>query len=150
MKKINKFRGEFFFLSNFAFSPIKFARQKWPTAEHLFQALKTVDPSEREKIRKLKRPSEAKRLGRQVILKSNWNEKRNLHMLFVLRMKFKQNSELTKKLLATENAILEEGNNWHDNYWGNCSCSRCKNIKGENHLGKLLMQVREELKNENS
>ena len=35
---------------------------------------------------------------------------------------------------------LEEGNTWHDTYWGVC------NGKGKNKLGKILMQVREELK----
>lgn len=148
MEKIKKFREHYWFLSNFSFSPIEFAGQKWPTAEHFFQALKTTDPAERERIRRVERPSEAKRLGRHVALKSHWNEKRNLHMFFVLRLKFKQNLDLAQKLLATGDAILEEGNHHHDNYWGNCLCFHCKDIKGENHLGKLLMQVREELKNE--
>jgi predicted NAD-dependent protein-ADP-ribosyltransferase YbiA (DUF1768 family) len=55
-------------------------------------------------------------------------------------------SELKKILLNTENSILIEGNSWHDNFFGNCTCIKCKDIKGENHLGKLLMKIREKLK----
>lgn len=67
-------------------------------------------------------------------------------MLIALRKKF-NNSVLKKKLLATGDALLIEGNTCHDNYWGDCKCEKCKDIKGENRLGQLLMQVREELKN---
>ena len=53
---------------------------------------------------------------------------------------------LREKLLATDNEELVEGNTWHDNTWGECSCERCKDIKGQNRLGKMLMQIREEIK----
>lgn len=52
---------------------------------------------------------------------------------------------LKKKLLETGDAELIEGNYWHDNTWGQCYCPRCKNKIGENHLGKLLMKIRESL-----
>jgi predicted NAD-dependent protein-ADP-ribosyltransferase YbiA (DUF1768 family) len=67
-------------------------------------------------------------------------------MLQGLRLKFAI-PELAEKLLATGDAELIEGTTWHDNTWGNCSCPQCENIPGENRLGKLLMQVREEIKN---
>ena len=67
-------------------------------------------------------------------------------MLIGLRKKF-ANPELRDLLLATGDEELVEGNYWHDNEWGNCTCPRCKNIPGKNKLGKLLMQVREEIKN---
>ena len=63
-------------------------------------------------------------------------------MLNFLRIKF-MNAELRDKLLETGDSVLIEGNTWHDNYWGNCSCAKCKDIEGKNMLGRLLMQVRE-------
>ena len=54
--------------------------------------------------------------------------------------KFTQNEELKEKLLATENEELVEGNTWHDTYWGVC------NRRGKNKLGKILMRIREELR----
>jgi len=66
-------------------------------------------------------------------------------MRSAVKAKFKQNSELLKLLIATKPHDLIEGNYWHDNIWGDCLCSRCKNIKGQNLLGKILMEVREEL-----
>ena len=66
-------------------------------------------------------------------------------MKFGLTEKFRI-PELREKLLATGNEELVEGNTWHDNIWGNCSCDCCKKIEGQNKLGKLLMQVREEIR----
>jgi len=149
--KINEFTNRYRFLSNFFTCSIVYDGQKWKTAEHLFQGLKTDNSIMKEKIRRAATPGQAKKLGRRVWdLKSNWKQKRNLHMLVVLRLKFRQNARLAIKLSATEDAILEEGNHWHDNYWGNCFCLKCESIKGRNQLGKLLMQIRKELKNEDS
>ena len=62
----------------------------------------------------------------------------------VVICKFMQNPDLMKKLLATGDAKLVEGNTWHDNYWGICRCgSRDKCGTGSNMLGKILMQVRD-------
>ena len=52
------------------------------------------------------------------------------------------NTKLRDKLLSSGDAILIEGNYWHDNFWGDCYCDRCSNIVGQNQLGKLLMKVR--------
>ena len=61
-------------------------------------------------------------------------------MYEIVLNKFSQNEELREKLIATGDEYLAEGNTWHDTYWGVC------NGKGKNKLGKILMQVREELK----
>ena len=139
---ITKFKGMFRFLSNFYSSPIRYQDFIYPTAEHLYQALKTKDPDSRTKIRMLPTPGKAKRIGRKVILRENWEDVKDKLMFMVIRLKFLQNSKLEEHLFNTGDDILIEGNYWHDNYWGDCLCSKCKNIKGRNQLGKTLMKVR--------
>lgn len=142
---INCFDGEFAFLSNFHPSLITVDGIMFPTVEHLFQAAKTVSLVEREKIAAAVTPGQAKRLGRNVMLCDNWEEIKDDVMLNALRLKFAI-LPLREKLLATGDEELVEGNTWHDNTWGNCSCDRCKDIEGQNKLGKMLMQIREEIK----
>ena len=84
-------------------------------------------------------------MGRRVEIKSNWDEIKEEVMYEIVSNKFK-NKRMQAKLLATENEQLVEGNYWHDNYWGSCTCPRCLQKPKENKLGKILMRVREELK----
>ena len=63
-------------------------------------------------------------------------------MSTTLFMKFGQNNDLREKLFKTGDLLLVEGNYWHDNYWGDCFCDKCKGRKGENFLGRILMNVR--------
>ena len=86
-------------------------------------------------------PSKAKQLGRKVKLRKDWEEVKTNIMYDICLAKFTQNQDLKEKLLKTGNAILIEGNWWNDTYWGVC------NGIGENNLGKILMKIREELKN---
>ena len=60
-------------------------------------------------------------------------------MTDIVKAKFEQNEDLQKKLLATEDAYLEEGNTWGDRIWGTV------NGVGANNLGEILMNVRKEL-----
>jgi predicted NAD-dependent protein-ADP-ribosyltransferase YbiA (DUF1768 family) len=82
-----------------------------------------------------------KKLGRRLPLRSNWSEVNLAVMLTILFTKF-SNPELAKRLIDTFPLELIEGNWWHDNFWGNCRCEKCKNIQGQNWLGRLLMTVR--------
>ena len=66
-------------------------------------------------------------------------------MLELLRLKFTQHPDLGDKLRLTGKVLLEEGNRWHDNFWGNCRCQECDDVEGRNILGKLLMKVRDEM-----
>lgn len=148
---IDKFEGQYAFLSNFYESPIEVwispdTRLIAPTAEHVFQYLKTPSEEEGIEILMAETPGQAKRLGRKCHLRKDWEEVKDHAMVSVLRAKFRD-PELKAKLLATDNEILVEGNTWHDNYWGMCSCAEC-NENGKNRLGMLLMQVREELRND--
>ena len=146
MTIINRFDGEYAFLSNFAHRPITFKGKTWVTVEHIFQAAKTLDEDMREQIRIASTPGKAKQIGRTVHLRPDWEQIKQEVMLKCIRLKFRQYPGLKERLLSTEDAVLIEGNTWHDNIWGDCSCQKCRERKGENLLGQILMQVREELK----
>jgi len=146
MKIIKTFKNDYAFLSNFFNSPITVNGQVWKTAEHLFQAIKTLNKEEREKIRLSDSPGIAKKLGRKVKLRDDWEEIKIDGMETILTLKFNQNPLLIKKLLDTDNKLLIEGNYWHDNIWGNCYCQKCKNVKGQNQLGIILMKLRYKFK----
>lgn len=144
---IEKFEGEYAFLSNFYHAPIHYDGIDYPTNEHFFQAMKTLDINLKKIIANAETPGEAKRLGRNVHLRPDWEEVKEYFMELGLRLKFK-NPTLRQKLLATGKKDLIEGNYWHDNEWGNCTCERCKNQKGKNKLGVCLMKIRAELSEE--
>lgn len=148
MNKIITFTGAYSFLSNFAPSPFSRFGVKYATVEHFYQSQKTFSKTERQIIISAATPGKAKRLGRKVTIREDWENAKNSYMLRGLRSKFRQNPQLAKDLLATGNLTLVEGNYWHDNEWGNCTCDRCVDIPGKNILGELLMQVREELRSE--
>lgn len=143
---INRFEGKYSFLSNFYQSTISDGNLMFPTVEHMFQAAKTTDMVEYEKIACARTPNEAKYLGRHVALRKDWEEVKEQVMYKALVEKFSI-PDLRRLLLATGDEELVEGNVWHDNTWGNCTCERCRNIEGQNKLGKLLMKIREEIKN---
>lgn len=84
-------------------------------------------------------PSESRRLGQEVSLRSDWEQIKVRMMYEVVLAKFVQNPNLAERLIATGDAHLEEGNNWGDRIWGTV------NGVGENHLGKILMRIRAEL-----
>lgn len=142
---IKSFRGKYRFLSNFCYCLIRSRGHNWRTVEHLFQAMKTTNVAIQQKIRKTQYPADAKMFGSMVSLRPDWEDVKLLMMKQILRMKFDQSSKLRERLLDTGKEKLVEGNQWHDNFWGDCTCPKCKNIIGLNWLGKLLMEVREEL-----
>lgn len=144
MKTINKFRGEYWFLSNFYPSPFVYQFKEWPTSEHLYMSHKTFDKDLREQIRKSDTPGKAKRIGRELDLRSDWEDIKISVMKKCLLLKFGQNYDIQKKLIKTGDTKLIEGNTWHDNVWGDCSCEKCKYISGQNLLGMLLGLVRSE------
>lgn len=142
MNKINNFRNEYFFLSNFYNCPVEIEDIRFLNAEAAFQAMKCEEKSDREMFRNLS-ASEAKRLGRRVNLRPNWNLLRMKYMKEIILDKFSRNPELKDKLLATGETELIEGNTWNDKFWGVDLYTGV----GENHLGKILMEVRKEIRN---
>ena len=142
MKSINSFKGEFCFLSNFFESPFVIGGIRFKTVEHFFQSMKTNDPKERETIIHALTPGKAKRLGRKIKLREDWDTIKIDIMKFGLIAKFEQHPDLKEKLLATDGMMLVEGNTWGDVYWG----FDFKIGRGENNLGKILMELREIMK----
>jgi ribA/ribD-fused uncharacterized protein len=138
------FDNEFSFCSNFAACDVEYQGKTYKTSEHAFQAAKTLDPVEREWVAAAHTPGEAKRRGRKVHLRADWEEIKDQVMLDIVREKFK-NSDMRHRLVESRDYILCEFNYWHDNYWGDCTCEKCKGINGQNKLGKILMQVRNEV-----
>jgi len=137
---IDQFRGEYNWLSNFFNCRVEFEGLTFENSEAAFQAGKCFNPIEKTKFIGLT-GGKSKRLGKKVELRPDWESVKIDVMRQVLKCKFTQNPELGEKLIATGDAELIEGNNWRDFYWGVC------NGKGQNHLGKLLMEVRAELVN---
>lgn len=143
------FRGELAFLSNFheqGFYCEALSREV-PTSEHAFMALKTVDPAQQAHILEAATPGEAKRRGRGVTLRPDWDAgARVWAMRTVLDSKFAV-PDLRERLLATGTTKLVEVNEWHDQFWGDCWCPSHVGNPGVNMLGELLMSLRTELRN---
>jgi ribA/ribD-fused uncharacterized protein len=143
-KMIDSFRSKYRFLSNFYPSIVNYCDEvddrDYPTVEHAYQAAKSEQLKDRIKIAWLATPGEAKRQGQLLTLRQDWEKMRLTVMEHLVRQKFYKHKELASKLLATGNEELVEGNTWGDRFWG-----RVDN-NGENHLGRILMKVREELR----
>lgn len=143
---IDRFFGETRWLSNFWKANVMFEGEMYPSTEHAYQAAKTLDLVAREQFRVATKSGDAKRAGRTVALREDWERIKFDVMLEVVSQKFFNHYELGDKLLATGKQKLVEGNHWHDQYWGDCTCPRCENTPGHNNLGKILMLVRAELR----
>jgi len=149
MKVIEGFNRNYSFLSNFYKHDICYRRIVYPSVEHAYQAQKILDEDLKRYIAKISSPSKAKKFVRTLSIRSDWEVIKEKVMEDLLTEKFKK-ADLRRKLLSTKDSKLVEMNWWHDNYWGDCRCSRCSKIEGMNKLGKILMKIREELKNSNN
>lgn len=138
---ITSFSGSYRFLSNFYRVPSGFLYEgvRYTTVEHAFQSAKTLDPTWKKKIQCAPTPDRAKALGKRCPLRPDWEAVKIPIMRELLFLKFRADFLLRCSLISTGDALLIEGNYWGDRTWGVCDG------QGENHLGKLLMQVRAEL-----
>lgn len=139
MKPIDSFSGEYRFLSNFYPARVEMGGEEYPNVEQAFQAAKTDDLSERAAIRECDKPGDAKQLGRGATLIPCWEEIKIEIMRHLVTQKFTSHIGLRQALLNTGDAMLIEGNHWRDAFWG------VYEGKGENWLGRILMDVRAEL-----
>jgi ribA/ribD-fused uncharacterized protein len=138
--RIPEFQGEYRFLSNFFPAEVVYEGITYPTVEHAYQSAKTLDMNERKRIAALKTPAEAKTEGRKLKLRDDWETAKFVVMEDCVRYKFTHHDDLRAKLLATGDAVLEEGNTWGDRIWG------VYQGQGDNRLGKILMKIRAELR----
>jgi len=139
---ITSFQGEHRFLSNFSPCNVEFEGMVFPTVEHAYQAAKTLDLSLRQQIAALPTPGKAKRFGRQLELRPDWDRLRVSIMLQLLISKF-THEPWRGLLIATRDEELIEGNTWGDRFWG---AELVNGVwVGENKLGRSLMLVRETL-----
>ncbi len=142
---IDRFVGEYRFLSNFYPALVVLDGEEYRTVEHAYQAAKSSDPLTRKVIQVLETPGLARSAGRSRVvvrdLRPDWDTARVPIMLDLIRQKF-SDPLLGARLLATEDALLVEGNTWGDTFWGQV------NGKGKNLLGILLHIVRSELRRE--
>lgn len=151
IKTISSFTGEYAFLSNFYVAPFIIKDLEYQTVEHYFQAMKSKIPRYCEMIRLASTPGKAKALGRVrkweglYVMRSDWPSVAEKYMLSGVRAKFQQNEELKTKLMDLYGYSLTEGNHWHDNIWGACTCPSCADKPKLNKLGKILMRVRDEI-----
>ena len=150
---IDKFDGRYNFLSNFYSVKIEHQGIKYPTLEHYYVSMKVKNDQQidgkyitmidcRELIAKMPDPGKVKQFGKIIKVRRDWNDVKLDVMLWGVREKFKQ-EDLKQMLLDTGEQELVEGNTWNDTYWGICRG------EGQNNLGKILMKVRTELRQQN-
>lgn len=137
MKTISEFKDKYFFLSNFYNCDVEYNGYIFKNNEAAFQAMKC--PERIQEFVNLN-PSEAKRLGRKVKLREDWESVKERIMYEICFEKFSKNDKLKNMLIRTNDSYLIEGNWWGDTYWG-----VCKGV-GKNKLGKILMKIRDDLK----
>lgn len=166
MDKISVFRDENRWLSNFAYGPFWYKGVRFDNVEQAFQAEKFSHLSTAEAAKAIGAENmekyhlsmsdnkllfhyfaqlkavEAKKASHLTQVRPDWDTVKFDIMHKLVDLKFTSNPHLMAKLLSTGDAELIEGNYWHDNTWGMCSCYRCRNIASKNMLGKILMEVR--------
>ena len=173
---IDRFAGDYRFLSNFYPSPITVFGVRVDTVEHAYQAAKAESAHDRVAVLRVSTAGQAKRLGQKIEMREDWEAVKEMVMHTLLRRKFAID-ELQTLLLKTDKEGLVEGNTWGDRYWGaektflpaDCDPSTAFKLSnpghlpwwcpprapgtpiewvwlGKNRLGVLLMRVRDELR----
>lgn len=138
---ICQFRDDYYFMSNFYPFKLIYNGIEYQNTEAAFQAQKCKYFPERNQFSKLN-PSEAKRLGRRVELRPDWEQVKDGIMYNIVLTKFSSDEYLAYKLLKTGEEVLMEGNTWKDTYWG----VDLDTMEGKNKLGLILMKVRDVLR----
>ena len=146
MENITSFTGENKIYSNFYPVIVNVEGLNFPTVEHAYQACKTKEFFFKKLMANLKadKAGLARKRGQTIIRRKDWPIVKNPMMNDLLCQKFNQDP-FKSRLMKTIDALFEEGNYWHDNYWGNCQCEKCKSIEGENWLGRMITDIRGQL-----
>lgn len=143
---VSGFFGPYRFLSNFWPAQVEFMGLNFPSVEAAYQAAKTLNPKEQAQFVYVN-PREAKKLGRTVAIRPDWETIKDQIMFYAVLQKFSKHPELRKNLLQTGTRSLVEANNWKDNYWGiTFEFDDVNNVwidkGGRNNLGRILEHVR--------
>ncbi|MBK1669081.1 hypothetical protein CKO28_13665 [Rhodovibrio sodomensis] len=133
---IRGFDGQYRWLSNFAPVEVTLDGVSYPSVEHAYQAAKTLDPDERARVRALERPGQAKRAGRTLTIRADWDTVKVQVMRDLQQQKYAQ-EPYRANLLATGEREIYEQNTWGDRFWGVDPQGR-----GENRMGQLVMETR--------
>ncbi len=133
-------------LGCFSDHPFKLEDKEWPSVEHYFQANKFVDsnPEYSEKVRQAKSSKQARGLGTRRFkkIRSDWAKVKRVIMTRAVYTKCKTHSDVAQVLLETKDSKIMEASQY-DYYWG---CGRDR--RAENTYGKVLMDVRKKLRQE--
>ncbi|CAG7581733.1 MAG: COG3236 protein [uncultured marine phage] len=141
---IEQFKGEYRWMSNFYECEVEYGGITYPSVENFYVAMKTTDLDQRKYISTLT-AGQSKRFGRELEmegkLRENWTDLKVSIMKYGLEEKFSKEPFKTM-LLETEDEEIQEGNTWGDTFWG----VDLETKEGKNVLGKMIMQIRKELK----
>lgn len=142
---IDSFTGRYAFLSESYPASITYAGTVFPSVLHAFQASKTKDTARHAMILMIDDAHEVKKFSWEEKVQWQWLRKKLRLRLEMRRQQFEYGSEMAGKLLDTGDAKIVFLNRYLDRYWG---ATRRKNgpYKGDNHDGKIVMQVRDELR----
>jgi len=145
---INKFRGNYRWLSNMFEVPVILHGVKFISVEHAYQSAKSLDEEWKKTcVSDQYSSGEIKKLSKTVKIRHDWAEIKNKIMWHLLKQKFEK-EPCKSWLLETGNKQIIEQNLWHDNHFGDCVCDKCVDIEGKNYLGKMIMKIRENLQYE--
>lgn len=133
------FRSDKFYLSNMYPCPVWLWGCRFPSTEHAFVYAKLDGDDWKAGVHRIKTPKAVKKYGQEGPIRPDWHNIQLTVMEKILRAKFNQHPDLARKLILEEGELIEY-NYWKDDFWGVCTDA------GQNHLGKLLMKIREELK----
>ncbi len=141
-----EFQGEYRWLSNFWPVSVTDAGVEFPSVEHAYQAAKCDDEDWIVFCANHNAtPELIKKRSKTIDLRPNWDEIKMTVMYKLLQEKYK-NPRMRKSLLATGRQNIQEGNRWGDEFWG-VNLNKNPNV-GENWLGRMIMQVRTEIRAE--
>jgi len=147
---VPSFRDEYEWMSNMYRTKVYYSGLIFPSSEHAYMWAKiqySDDPTQISHFEWLNlSPRETKNYCKKVKLPWYWPSIKGDIMKVICYSKFVNNDELVKKLLATGDAPIEEGNTWNDKYFG-VVIDNDGNKVGKNVLGRILMEIREDFRN---
>jgi len=138
---IKEFKNEYRWLSNFARCGVELDGQMYKSVEHAYQSAKSDDPEWKEFCTVEINPAEVRKQSRNIQIRKDWDNIKEDIMLKCLKEKYDQ-EPYKQLLLDTKNEQIQEGNWWGDKYWG----VDLKTGEGQNRLGKMIMQIRQEIR----